>query len=284
MNQKTHFTLSFYHLTLAIRDTLEYVQKRPSYPHQIWVAKKNTIDLALKENSPFMSFCKNNGEIGTKMQEQLQDLYDTCYGEDQTFVSIEGNEVKPDHAQNIKVLDFVLPLRQSLYNILKAYVAAQKKDGSYEDGVEEIIDLEDKFYRSVFCLVISDFLFNNLFQEFNKAMRENQGQESIQSNFITNDIRKTIGMLGFIKKNSPQNDVEYDMAFTEIERGVKLISGQDKVPEGSSFQAEFQKIVQTWYAIVAKLEPEWRQQHTVIWTKLVEFERELNAKRQAGAN
>ena len=37
-------------------------------------------------------------------------------------------------------------------------------------------------------------------------------------------------------------------------------------------------------AIVAKLEPEWRQQHTVIWTKLVEFERELNAKRQAGAN
>ena len=115
-------------------------------------------------------------------------------------------------------------------------------------------------------------------------MRENQGQESIQSNFITNDNRKTIGMLGFIKKNSPQNDVEYDMAFTEIERGVKLISGQDKVPEGSSFQAEFQKIVQTWYAIVAKLEPEWRQQHTVIWTKLVEFERELNAKRQAGAN
>ena len=45
MNQKTHFTLSFYHLTLAIRDTIEYVQKRPSYPHNIWVAKKNTIEL-----------------------------------------------------------------------------------------------------------------------------------------------------------------------------------------------------------------------------------------------
>lgn len=284
MNQKTHFTLSFYHLTLAIRDTLEYVQKRPSYPHQIWVAKKNTIELALKENSPFINFCKNNGEIGTKMQEQLQDLYDTCYGEDQTFVSIEGDQVKPDHAQNIKVLDYVLPLRQSLYNILKAYITAQKNDGSYEEGVEEIVDLEDKFYRAVFCFVISDYLFNSLFQDFNKIMREHQGQESIESNFVTNDIRKTITMFGFIKKNSPQNDVEYDMAFTELERGIKLISGQDKVPEGSSFQAEFQKIVQAWYAIVAKVEPAWRQQHSVIWTKLVEYERELNAKRQQGAN
>ena len=61
MNQRTHFTLSFYHLSIAIRDTLEYIQKREVYPKQIYEAKKNTIKLSLNDNSPFTNFCKNNG-------------------------------------------------------------------------------------------------------------------------------------------------------------------------------------------------------------------------------
>ena len=284
MNQRTHFTLSFYHLALAVRDTIEYIQKRPSYPLPIYLAKKNTIALALNENSPFVNFCSKNGEIGAKIKEQLEDLYDICYGDDQTFVTIEGEEVKPDNAQNIKVLDYIVPLRQSLYNILKAYLNAQKNEGSIEPGVEELIDLEDRFYRSIFFMVMTDFLFNNLFQEFNKAMRENQGQESIQSNFVSNDIKKVISMINFVKKNSPANDVELDRAFGELERGIKLISGMEKVPEGSTFQQEFQKIGQAWYQVVAQLEPTWRAKHSVIWQQLVEFEKELQAKRQANSN
>jgi hypothetical protein len=284
MNQRTHFTLSFYHLALAVRDTIEYIQKRPSYPLPIYLAKKNTIALALKENSPFVNFCAKNGEIGTKIKEQLEDLYDICYGDDQTFVSIEGNEVKPDAAQFIKVLDYVIPLRQSLINILRAYIGAQKNDGSYEEGTEELVGLEDKFYRSVFLLVIQDYLFNNLFQEFNKAMRETQGKESIQSNFISNDIKKVISMINFIKKHAPVNDISVDMSFGEVQRGIKLISGIEKVSEGSTFQQEFQKIGQACYQTVAQLEPEWRAKHTVIWNQLVEFEKEMQAKAQNNAN
>ena len=284
MNQKTHFTLSFYHLTLAIRDTIEYVQKRNSYPLPIYLAKKNTLEMSLRDTSPFMNFCKNNGEIGEKMHDQLQELYDIVYGEDQTFVSIEGNEVKPDAAQNLKVLDYIIPLRQSLYNILRAYIDAQRKDGSYEEGIEEIVNLEDKFYRCIFFLVISDYLFNNLFQEFNKIMRENQGQETIQSNFVTSDIKKSIGMINFIKKNYQVADFEFDNVFMQVERGIKLISGQDKVPEGSTFQQEFQKICGACYQLVAKLEPEWRQKHIVIWNQLIEFEKQEKERLEGKSN
>ena len=284
MNQKTHFTLSFYHLALAIRDTLEYVQKRPNYPLQMYLAKKNTISMALKEKSPFVGFCNNNGEVGQKMLEQLTDFYDTCYSDDQTFVSIEGEEVKPDAAQYLKVLEYIVPLRESLVNILHAYINAQKNDGSVEEGVEELVRLEDKFYRSIFFLVNSDFLFNNLFQEFNKAMRENNGQESIQSNFVANDIKKLISMINFVRKNSQVVDVEFDRAFEELQKGIKLITGAEKVPEGSTFQQEFQKIVGTWYQRVAQLEPEWKAKHTVIWSQLVAYERELQAKTQGKAN
>ena len=280
MNQKTHYTLSFYHLSLAIRDTIEYIHRRPSYPYNVWLAKKNTIEMSLKENSPFINFCNNNGEIGEKMKEQLQDLYDTVYGEDQTFVSIEGEEVKPDAAQNLKVLDYVIPLKQSLLNILRAYMNNQKTDGSLCEGVQELVELEDKLYRSIFAMVISDYLFNNLFAEFNKAMKENNGQPSIQSNFVTNDIKKVIGMIQFVNKNALESDTDFKDAFNDLDLGIKLISGIEKVPAGSSFPQEFQKIVQRWYQNVAKLEPAWRVQHTKIWNELVEFERELNSKSQ----
>ena len=284
MNQRTHFTLSYYHLAIAIRDTLEYIQRRESYPKQVYEAKKNTIQLSLNENSPFSNFCKNNGEVGQKIKEQLEDFFDTCYGEDQTFVSIDGDQVKPDVAQNIKVLDFIVPLKQSMFNILKAYLNAQKNEGSYEEGIEELIDLEDKFYRSIFFMVINDYLFNNLFQEFNKVMRENNGQESIQSNFVSQDIKKVISMIGFIKKNGQNNDMAYNHGVEEVDRGIRLISGQEKVPEGSTFQQEFQKIGQAWYQLVAQIEPQWRAKHSEVWQQLVQFERELQAKRQNNAN
>ena len=51
------------------------------------IPQKKSISKIEKENSPFVNFCKNNGEIGTKILEQLQDLYDICYGDDQTFIS-----------------------------------------------------------------------------------------------------------------------------------------------------------------------------------------------------
>lgn len=284
MNQRTHFTLSFYHLSIAIRDTLEYIQKREVYPKQIYEAKKNTIKLSLNDNSPFTNFCKNNGDIGIKIKEQLEDFYDTCYGEDQTFVSIEGDQVKPDAAQNIKVLDFILPLKQSMFNILNAYINAQKNEGSYEKGTEELVVLEDKFYRSIFFMVIQDYLFNNLFQEFNKAMRETNGQESIQSNFISNDIKKVISMINFVKKNGQDNDMAYNHGVEEIERGIRLISGAEGLPQGSTFQQEFQKIGQVWYQFVAQMEPQWRAKHTEIWQQLIQFEKDLQSQKQNKEN
>ena len=56
MNAKTHYALSFYHLALAVRDTLEYVQNRQTYPLQVFNAKKNTLELAMNGNTPFNGF------------------------------------------------------------------------------------------------------------------------------------------------------------------------------------------------------------------------------------
>ena len=273
MNQKTHYALSFYHLGLSIRDTLEYVQNRPLYPVNVFNAKKATFEMALKENSPFIAFCGQNGEVGGKIKEQLKDMYDTCYGEDKTFITIEGEKVIPDHAQNLKVLDYVLPLKQSLVNILRAYIQDLKKDGSFEETTEEIVELEDRFYRSIVSMILADLLFNVHFVEFNKAMQESKGQETPQSNFCVNDIKKVIGMYNFVKQNVV-NFPEFEECDKQMQFGFELISGQKQVPAGSSFPAEFNKIIASWYGLVAKIEPVWREKHQAIWAQLVAYEQE----------
>ncbi len=278
MNQKTHFTLSFYHLNLSVRDTLEYVQNRKSYPKSMYEAKKNTFLLAFKENSPFNGFCDHNGKDGELVRSQLKEMFDTCYGDEQTFVSFEGEEVKPDHSLNLKVLDYILPLRQSLTNIIRAYLNNQKQEGTLEAGVEELVQIDDDFYRIICSMILADLLFNVHFVEFNKAMQETEGKESPQSNFCVNDIKKVIGMFNFVKQNARPDFVEFQECAKQMEFGIDLISARQYVPQGSSFRAEFDKILQGWFAQVARLEPMWREKHQFIWGQLVEFERNMQAQ------
>ncbi len=278
MNQKTHFTLSFYHLNLSVRDTLEYVQNRKSYPKSMYEAKKNTFLLAFKENSPFNGFCDHNGKDGELVRNQLKEMFDTCYGDEQTFVSFEGEEVKPDHSLNLKVLDYILPLRQSLTNIIRAYINNQKQEGTLEAGVEELVQIDDDFYRIICSMILADLLFNVHFVEFNKAMQETEGKESPQSNFCVNDIKKVIGMFNFVKQNARPDFVEFQECAKQMEFGIDLISARQPVPQGSSFRAEFDKILQGWFTQVARLEPMWREKHQFIWGQLVEFERNMQAQ------
>ena len=278
MNQKTHFTLSFYHLNLSVRDTLEYVQNRKSYPKSMYEAKKNTFLLAFKENSPFNGFCDHNGKDGELVRNQLKEMFDTCYGDEQTFVSFEGEEVKPDHSLNLKVLDYILPLRQSLTNIIRAYINSQKQEGTLEAGVEELVQIDDDFYRIICSMILADLLFNVHFVEFNKAMQETEGKESPQSNFCVNDIKKVIGMFNFVKQNARPDFVEFQECAKQMEFGIDLISARQPVPQGSSFRAEFDKILQGWFTQVARLEPMWREKHQFIWGQLVEFERNMQAQ------
>ena len=127
-------------------------------------------------------------------------------------------------------------------------------------------------------MILADLLFNVHFVEFNKAMQETEGKESPQSNFCVNDIKKVIGMFNFVKQNARPDFVEFQECAKQMEFGIDLISARQPVPQGSSFRAEFDKILQAWFTQVARLEPMWREKHQFIWGQLVEFERNMQAQ------
>jgi hypothetical protein len=280
MNNRTHFTLSFYHLNLAIRDTLEYVQTRQSYPLASWESKKRTLEMVMKENSPLYGFCANNGENGQKIMDAVKELYDTVYGDDKTYISIEGDQAKPDHAQNIKVLDMIIPLRQTFTNVMKQYFQAQKEDNSFEQEAEDIVKLEDNFYRVIISFILSQLIYSEKFVEFNRIMRENNGVATPESNLVSNELVKLIQMYGYIKSNVNEDFEDFKQADEIMAKGISYITGQAPIPAGSSHKQEEEFITRNWFNLVAKYEPIWQQKHAEIWKQLNDFENAERAKRE----
>jgi hypothetical protein len=236
--------------------------------------------MVMKENSPLYGFCANNGENGQKIMDAVKELYDTVYGDDKTYISIEGDQAKPDHAQNIKVLDMIIPLRQTFTNVMKQYFQAQKEDNSFEQEAEDIVKLEDNFYRVIISFILSQLIYSEKFVEFNRIMRENNGVATPESNLVSNELVKLIQMYGYIKSNVNEDFEDFKQADEIMAKGISYITGQAPIPAGSSHKQEEEFITRNWFNLVAKYEPIWQQKHAEIWKQLNDFENAERAKRE----
>ena len=274
MEKKMHYVMSFYHLSLAVRDTLEYVQNRENYPLDAYKAKANSIKAGLAENSPFVAFCENNGEVGQKVLTQMKDLYNLVYGERPRFIHIEEDKLTVDHSQNIKVLDLIIPLKVSLYNIILAYVNQMSEEEKDLDCMD-LVELEYKYFAIVIAFIISDYLLNDRFVKFNQEMRDNKGQESVESNFTVSEMQKLVGMYGYIKENIGKRYSEFNNLDDQFSYGVDLISGKKK-PEGEMKLLDAVKVVPaTYQREITPIEREYKLLHQKVWKKLIEFENNL---------
>lgn len=277
MHPKMHYVMGFYHLSLAVRDTLEYVQNRESYNLEAYKAKANSIKAGLAEASPFVQFCNNNGEVGNKVLVQLKDLYNLVYSDHPRFIRIEDDKIIVDHNQNIKVLDLIIPLKVSLYNIILAYVKEMSEEEKDQDCLD-LVEYEYKYFSIVVSFVISEYLFLDRFVKFNEEMRANNGAESVESNFTVSEMQKLVGMYGYIKNTIGKNYSEFNSLDEKFSYGLDLISGKTK-PNGEIKLLDAVKIVPSSYqSELGLIEREYKQMHSKVWNKLREFEEEMRKR------
>ena len=211
MNDATRFIMGIYQVSLMIRDTLEYVQGRPTHDVNFYNQRKQIIDHGLVENSPLSHFLAQNGEVGEKIRSNLNEFIDFAYGEESTYITIENGKLIVDHAQDIKALDYIVGLRETLMDIIKRFAEKSKNEGSLEENLETLIALDERFYRVLGSLITFDLVHKH-FLEFNKAMHENGGKPSPQSNFVINDLKKLVGYTKFIYEHDNKEDEEYKQA------------------------------------------------------------------------
>ena len=97
MNQTTRYVMDIYQVSVIVRDSLEYlIPKKDGYNANAYKQRREVIRLSLTENHPFARFLANNGEMGEKVKQNINDFYDLVYGDESRAVFLENDNVVVD--------------------------------------------------------------------------------------------------------------------------------------------------------------------------------------------
>lgn len=259
MNQVNKVIVDLIHYNAFVRDTLEYTLQKDSYNIDAYDIKKAGLTEKIKDNTPIKIFCNQNGEKGAELYKQLEKFRDDFYGENTTIIQKKSDGLRVDHAQNIKIFEGVMPIHESMNNIIglhAKYAADQKQT---EEKITNLMIADERFYRAVAFLTLSQAI-REQFIEFNKAMKESQGQRTPNVTFIEQDINRLCSLLNNVKAFSKAHDNFYTSAMDSLFAYVETISGKRDVPEGKNFDAVYEEARQKIAAFVADAEAKFNEQ------------------------
>ena len=274
MNDTTRFIMGIYQVSLMVRDTLEYVQGRPEHDLRVYKQRKEIIKHGLEANSPLSHFLNQNGEVGEKIKTNLNEFVEFAYSDDSTYVQVENDKIIVDHAQDLKAIDYVVGLYETLSDIMKKFVEKAKEDDKCEEKLEELIKVGEAFYRVLISLIIFDKTHAS-FVEFNKAMHENGGKQSPQSNFVINDMKKLVGYTKFVNDHSNKEDAEYQAVYQNHFTCLNYMEGSKPLPNDNGMKGEIDKVHDEYVRLVASRELPWRNIYSSLWNELVGYEQGL---------
>lgn len=278
MNDATRFIMGIYQVSLMVRDTLEYVQGRPNHDVNFYNQRKQIIAHGLEENSPLSHFLSQNGEVGEKIRSNLNDFVEFAYSDESTYLTIENGNLIVDHAQDLKALDYIVGLRETLMDIVKKFAENSKQAGNLEASLENLIALDEAFYRVLSSLIIFD-LTHKEFVEFNKAMHDNGGKPSPQSNFVINDMKKLVGYTKFVHEHANKEDTVYEEAYQQNFTCLNYMEGSKPLPNNNGMKGEIDAVHNNYVQILSQRELPWRTAYNNLWNELVGYEQGLRQAR-----
>ena len=98
-----------------------------------------------------------------------------------------------------------------------------------------------------------------LFGDYNQARRENKGQESAASRFISSDIQEVIKGLNTVRVNNRVlTDDDYKSTEDDIFHLVEFMTGRRDLPKGKNFGDEIKATQEKIGAYVRTVEPAFR--------------------------
>ena len=284
MNQLTRFTMDIYQVGVVIRSTFEYfIEKKEGHRVDVYKQRKAILHAALTENHPFSKFLADNGETGTKIRGNVQDFYDLVYSDTSRAVFLEGEaegeKVIVDSGYFLQITDYIVGLHETINDICNGFLNHGKTNGLYEEDFEELLKQENICYRSIAGLIISDQI-RKLYGDFVKAMNENKGQPSPQSNFVSNDISKMIGFFKFVEEHAKLENQDYLNAVEQTKLVVDYMGGKPRAEGTGTLEEEFNKLHQMWMENVNKYEIAWHRYYVGQVNKLIEYDKEQIALRE----
>ena len=271
--------LSFIYYNGLIRDTLEYVMKKPTYDVNFFKYKQNGILNEIKVNSPLKRFIDANGENGQKLLKKIEDFGDLVYGPSSTILKLADDGLRVDHAQHMAILEAVLPLHEELESIVLLHKKAALEKNELDDSINKLIDVDERFYRAV--ALLSLFLeLRDQFGEFNKIMAENKGQRSAASNFVEKDIAKLVNLFNLTKQRATCTDVIYTNALDALSNLIEMMSGRRDLPKGLKWNEEMANVLKEINTFVGDAEPKFKQLYEPLVREMINDARKAREEQE----
>ena len=261
--------VSLVYYNSLVRDTLEYTIPKDSYEVNFYDYKRNGIVNEPKLNTPLKVFLDQNGEKADELRKKLEQFGEDFYSDNSTVIKkAADNTLRVDHAQSVKIFENVIPLHEELNSIINLHVNFVRQNNQLEERVEKLVQADERFYRAVALLSLQGELVRQ-FEEFNKVMRESQGQPTPQSNFIQNDLNTLVKALNTVRANATCKDNVYTAALDAVFAEVEMMNGRRDLPAGKTFADVFNDANVKISELVKDSETGWRENYTPLLQELI---------------
>ena len=260
--------VSLVYYNSLIRDTLEYTLPRDKYEETFYDYKRNGVVNEIKVNSPLKVFIDQNGEKGQALLKECEKFGEDFYSDSSSVIKKAPEGIRVDHAQNIKIFEGVIPLHESLNNVIRIHEQYAEQHNLKDDRVVALLKADERFYRAVALMTLINEI-RKQFEEFNKAMRETNGQPSPQSNFIQQDLNKLVGLINLVRAQATCTDDIYTNALDEIFKYIEMMTGKRDLPKGKNFQDVYNEIGIELSVFVEDAEKGWKETYEPMLKELI---------------
>lgn len=304
MNLSERYIFGIYEISIVLRETLEYFVNPPKEGFSVhkYLIRRDILKRMTAENTPFSNFCKNNGETGAKIKEQVNNFYNDVYAENSRIVTLVHAE---DGTQTLRVeeslfmdlIDYIAGIHETLTDILNGFRQSLKPTKDLEDDFIRMLDLDDRFYRSL-VLRIMAMLLNTKFIQFNNAVKNfydanrdidpksGKAFEDPSVKFIAKEMERLFGIANFIVNHSKEHDDEFMAAQKKFTEGFKVYTGELKFSDyellngvkPQDMRQFFVEYTNIFSPIISKAHDEYSGLFTKTYNELIEFEKDLRAK------
>jgi len=273
--------VSLVYYNSLIRDTLEYTLPREKYEVSFYDYKRNGIINEIKVNSPLKVFidqnsvpnAENNEKLedtkGQKLLKELEKYGNDFYSDSSTVIKKTADGLRIDHAQNVRIFEATIPLHESLNNIIKLHENFAEQNHADEEKIKNLLFADERFYRAVALMTLITEI-RKQFEEFNKVMRDSQGQKTPQSNFVEQDLNKLVTLINLVRSSATCTDEIYTAALDEIFKYLEMMTGKRDLPKGKNFNDVFNEIGLSLSAFVEDAEKGWKENYEPCLKELVE--------------
>jgi len=250
--------VSLIYYNSLIRDTLEYTIPRQKYDLNFFKYKKNGIINEPLLNTPLKSFLDSNGEKGKELEKEIIEFGETFYSDKSTVLKEEADTVKVDHNQDVLIFEKAVPLHEQLTAIIRLHDSFRQKNNQVEESVTKLIEADELFYRAVLLFTLSSEIWRK-FEEFNKAMRDANGEKNPAATFVEQELQTLTRMFFISKQNASCKDNDYIQILDLVEHMIEMMNGRRELPKGKSFRDVWIEVSAKTNSFIMIAENSWKQ-------------------------